>query len=78
MSPPERITRLEVAVEIIEGVLVDFLEEHPTEQFSTFALSQNVGVLDDRTCEFILDRLLAQKRVANHGSINRNRWQAHE
>ena len=76
MTPEERRIRLRVAREIIEDVLVDFLEDHAANTFTNYAVSQQVGVLNDHTFGFFLRGLLAQDRVDNHKTGQYNRWQA--
>ena len=76
MTPDERRTRLRVAREIIEEVLVDFLEKNATARFNTYQLSQALGVLNDDTCGFFLRGLLNNGRIDNHKTGQYNRWQA--
>ena len=79
MTPEERLVRLEVGAEIIEGVVLDFLEEKSGEHSTTEDIRKELGVFNHPTFGFFLQRLHGQDKIANHktpGSREWNKWQA--
>ena len=78
MTPHERRTRMVVAAEIIEGVMLDFLEdeENRDSYFNTSQVDAGVGRVHYHLCAAALDRLHGRGRIDNHKTGRYNRWQA--
>lgn len=79
MTTEEQRTRLEVASEILEMVMLDFLEheENKALYFSTATVSKRLGFNYD-ICMGVLKGLHWQERIDNHKPTKNapNRWQA--
>lgn len=76
MTPEERRTRLAVGMEIIEDVIVDFLE-NSDDDYNSYEIYEELDeILPYETCNDMLKRLLSQDRIANRTPTSYNRWQA--
>ena len=78
MTPEERHIRLIVGIEIIENVILDFLEENSGSYFSSFRLHNELSGIPYETCNEMLRRLHEQGRIADHKGpdAQRHKWQA--
>lgn len=76
MTPEQRLIRLEVGSEIIEAVILDFLEEHSGESFTTARVSRTLE-MNFSLCHGTLQNLYWQGRIGNSRKkpTQPNRWQ---
>ena len=78
MEPKERRIRLEVGLEILEGVLLDFLKENPDRNSNAVANALGLGYF---LTDAALGRLQAQgkvedKRYGGRHGTGSHRWRA--
>lgn len=70
MTPEERRVRIEVASEILEQAILDFLSEHSHTTFNTAKVSRSVGPDDSAAhyymCYGALLRLQKQGKAVDH------------
>lgn len=78
MTENERSVRLEVGAEIIEGVVLDFLNEHRDSAFSSAGVSAALE-FEYWMCHGALLRLRNQRRIKDERPSSRgpHRWRAH-
>ncbi len=78
MTPEERQVRFNVGVEIIEGVILDFLCEHKDDTFSSSQVREGLDVPQYSIVNEILRGLHERELIVNHKEPQgpANHWQA--